>query len=353
MSSLKTTQISAADDDRFMHWLLDSIEFDSVVLHAGRYCGPWRASTAGHSQASFHLVLSGECYLHLPGQAPLRLGARDGVFLLRDMDHFLSPYSDSTTRVTALPIQALAGGGVEDGTGLACGFFQFHGALGALVIDAFPGYLVSRADDCAATGGAALFELMLAETGADPERPSALLGRLTELLFFYLLRNAARQEGHVTGLLALARRAEFAGLLDELLRYPARDWRIDSMASASNMSRATFYKRFTDACGMPPAQLLVLLRMTIAVQRLKDGDSVERTASHVGYQSAAAFTRAFQRSVGASPGAYRRQTSASALPRSERAPAPASSGTPHRMQFGTFEQEKPTPAHGAGRLPAQ
>lgn len=330
---MNTAPTDAPDQDRFAHWLLGSIEFNSVVLHAGRYCGPWRASTAGVAQASFHLLLSGQCYLHLPGQAPVLLRARDGVFLLRDVDHYLSPYADPAARIGATAMQPMDADG--EGTGMACGFFQFRGALSALVLDSFPDYLISRADDPALAGGAALFELMLAETGGDPERPSPLIGRLTELLFFYVLRHAARQAPIGAGLLALARRGEFTHLLDALLRDPAADWTIDSMARASRMSRATFYKHFSEACGMPPAQLLLLLRMTIAAQRLKAGDSVERAAFHVGYQSAAAFTRAFQRSTGASPGAYRRQ-------------APE-----RRARLQTFEQEKATSRHGAPGPAAQ
>jgi AraC-like DNA-binding protein len=333
MPNAPTPAGSGAADDSFARWLLDSIEFDSVVLHAGRYCGPWRASTSGAAKASFHLILRGECYLHIPGQPPLPLRARDGVFLLRDVDHHLSPFKDPQARAVAqsmLPLQP----DDADGTGMACGFFHFHGALSGLVIDSFPDYLVARADDPALAGSATLFELMLAETGGDPEQPSPLLARLAELLFLYLLRATARRERLDTGLLALARHAEFAPLLDALLRAPAEAWSVESMARASHMSRATFHKRFADACGMPPAQLLLTLRMTIAAQRLKAGESVERAAGHVGYRSVASFTRAFERNAGMAPGAYRKQN-----------------GRQARLQ--TNGQEKPTPGDGGAAALAQ
>ena len=322
----------STDHDKLTHWLLASIALDTTVLHVGQYCGPWRASTAGGALASFHLVVHGNCFLHMPGVAPVALQARDGVFLLRDIDHFLSPHRDPAALKGLMAMQAL-GAASAGGTGLACGVFQFRGALSTLIVDSFPDYLISRAGDPALHASTSLFELILAEAGGDPERPSPLIVRLVELLFFYLIRHAAQGEEIGTGLLALTRSSAFSALLDDMLRAPAGDWSIDNMARAMHMSRATFCKHFSAACGLPPAQFVLLLRMKIAAQRLNAGDSVERAAEHVGYLSHAAFTRAFKRVIGAQPGAYRR------LQRNHRQAA-----------MKMLQQEKPTPATGAGSI---
>lgn len=73
-------------------WLLSGLELRSTLFHAGRYCGAYRASTAGHQRASFHLVLQGACWLHLPARpgraaSKSRLVAGDAVFLMHDMAH--------------------------------------------------------------------------------------------------------------------------------------------------------------------------------------------------------------------------------------------------------------------------
>ncbi|WP_317202338.1 AraC family transcriptional regulator [Janthinobacterium sp.] len=298
------------DSDPLANWLLGDIDIDSAALHVGHYCGNWRASTAGRSVASFHLVLRGACYLHLPGAAPLALGERDGVFLLRDIEHFLSPLPDPRAAGAAPAMLPLAGADAG-GAGLACGFFRLRGALSALLVDAFPDYLILRAGAAAPRAAAALFELILAEAEADPDadplRPSPLLARLVELLFFYLIRHAGARRSADAGLLALARRREFAPLLERLLQAPAEPWDIAGMARLAHMSRASFCKHFAAACGQPPAQFLQLLRMRIAAQRLHAGATVERAAAQVGYQSQAAFSRAFQRVIGAQPGLYRRE----------------------------------------------
>lgn len=295
------------ETDRLVHWLLNGLQLDTTIFHVGTYCGRWSASTAGRGLGSFHLVLQGECYLHMPGQAPVLLGPRDGVFLLRDLPHFLSPDPDPAVVLPRAGMQVLdLEASRPDTTGLACGFFDFHGPAGALMLNSFPSHLVIRAQDQQLRAAAALFELILDEPGTHPDTPSPLIARLAEVLFFYVIRHVAQRKDIAVGLLAVAQRPEFSPLLDQLLRQPGDDWSIDSMARIVHMSRASFYKHFSDTCGQPPAQFLLALRMKIAAQKLDAGDTVDQTAEHVGYRSYAAFSRAFKKVIGQQPGAYRR-----------------------------------------------
>jgi AraC family transcriptional activator of mtrCDE len=293
------------ETDRLVHWLLIGLQLDTTIFHVGKYCGRWRASTAGRGLGSFHLVLQGDCYLHMPGCAPVLLGPRDGVFLLRDMPHFLSPDPDPNVIPVKSSMQVLDAVQVGD-TGLACGFFDFHGPAGALMLNSFPTHLIIRAEDQQLRAAAALFDLILDEPKTHPDTPSPLIARLAEVLFFYVIRHVAQRKDIAVGLLAVAQRPEFSPLLDQLLREPGQDWTIDNMARIAHMSRASFYKNFIDTCGQPPAQFLLALRMKIAAQKLDAGDSVDQTAEHVGYRSYAAFSRAFKKIIGQQPGAYRR-----------------------------------------------
>lgn len=296
---------SAADADRLVHWLIDSVQLEASVFHLGQYCGRWQASTAGRGLGSFHLVLHGECYLHVDGREPVLLKARDGVFMLRDTPHFLGPDADPATARAGTPMAAL-GAPAPDATALACGFFHFRSALSSLIADSFPDSLVLRADDPSLQALCALFDLILLEQPRAPDTPSPLVARLAELMFFYVIRHVARQEDIATGLLAVASRPEFSQLLDRMMQQPGQDWSTETMARTVNMSRSSFYKHFSEASGQAPAQFLLLLRMKIAAQRLHGGETVERTAGHVGYSSYAAFSRAFHKVMGEHPGTFRR-----------------------------------------------
>lgn len=295
----------STETDRLAHWLVSGLELDATVFHVGQYCGPWRASTAGREQASFHLVLRGQSYLHLEGQAPIALGEREGVFLLRDIPHCLTPEPDAGPAFQPCDMQPMAPV-LEGACGLACGFFQFRGLLGELFRSAFPDYVLIRADSAALKAVAPLFDLILAEAERCDGAPSPLIERLTELLFFYVIREVARRDDVAAGLLAVARRPEFAPLLDDLLREPGKPWSIEDMARVARMSRASFCRHFVEASGQPPAQFLLQVRMKIAARRLQSGDSVLRAAEHVGYYSQAAFTRAFKKVIGEQPGAFQR-----------------------------------------------
>jgi len=307
------------NSEKIADWLLSSLELKSTLFHVGSYCHKWRASTAGHQSASFHLVLQGECWLHLPAYAArpaysLHLQAGDALFLLDDIPHCLSPNSrppapgDDALRFGEMQaFNAMEPGTAVPGqVGLACGFFEFRSELDRLVFGLLPEYLVVPLEDPALAGARVVFDLIRNEAGRGGEPPSALIARLTDVLFFYALRDAVRRQDIAPGLWSLMRRTEFAPLVAAIIDAPGKTWTTDVMAAFVHMSRARFCKQFSDACGQPPAQFVTLIRMQVAAAMLREGAPILGTAEHVGYQSESAFSHAFKRITGMQPGAYRR-----------------------------------------------
>ncbi len=291
--------------DRLIHWLVNGLEIEASLFHVGQYCGDWRGSTAGRESSSFHLILRGQAYLHIAGRAPVLLGENEGVFLLKDIPHFLSPEANPTSPPPACAMQPMQPP-QADGTGLACGFFQLKGMMGDLFKDSFPDHFLIRADTPASHAIAPLFRIILSEAGRTRDMSSPLIERLTEVLFFYAVREVAQQPDMAAGLWRVASRPAFAPLLAQLLDEPGRAWSLDEMAQLVHMSRASFCRHFTTTSGQSPAQFLLQLRMKIAAQRLRKGETVTRAAEQVGYQSPAAFTRAFKKVIGEHPGIYLR-----------------------------------------------
>ncbi|WP_321910304.1 AraC family transcriptional regulator [Burkholderia cepacia] len=297
-------------------WLLSGLELRSTLFHVGRYCGVYRASTAGHQRASFHLVLEGACWLHLParnGRAAhsTRLVAGDAVFLMHDMTHCLTPdaiapsddeYTVRIGTMTPLAEPASSPGDVA----LACGFFEFRSDLGDAIAGLMPDHLLARHDDAKLAGARTLFDLIRTEAARAQDAPSPLVNRLTDALFFYALRAVASSDDFAPGLWSVMRRAEFTPLVGAIIEKPGDDWTTHTMAAFCHMSRARFCKQFAQACGQPPAQFLALLRMKVAAEMLRQGASTLSTAEHVGYQSESAFAQAFKRVTGLPPGTCRR-----------------------------------------------
>ncbi|HEK1009693.1 TPA: AraC family transcriptional regulator [Pseudomonas putida] len=290
-------------------WLLEGLELDASLFHVGRYCGGWHASTQGMGRASFHLVVQGHCWLHIDGQAEaVRLEAGDAVFLLRDLAYRLSGDQDPVS-ACAQPRQAMQAldAHANDGVGLVCGFFHFRPGLSSLIVEGLANWIVLRADEPAGHAARALFGLILEECERLPAPSQTLLERLTHLLFLYVLRQQVHAGQTLGGLVALARQPAFAGLLAQLIEQPGQAWTLETMAACTGLSRSAFFKRFNELAGQSPGQVLLALRMRHACQLLQAGNTVEQVGAQVGYQSVAAFTRAFAKAVGVQPGAYRRQ----------------------------------------------
>jgi len=289
--------------------LLSALDVESSLYHLGQYCGSWAASTGGHDRGSFHLVLRGGCWLHLPraGGRAVALNAGDGVFFLRDVPHRLGPHPDPAAMPPGLagemtPLEPPQ----PDGTALACGFFRLRAGMGVILSETLPDHLVLRADDPRFASARALFGLILEESARPPQPSTVLLERLTNLLVFYVLRHLADEGPQAGGLLALARDPALAALLQAVMAEPGRPWTLQDMARRTHMSAATLHRRFTRLGAVTPAQLLQQLRMRAAARLLAQGWRIAETAEHVGYQSQAAFSRLFQRTLGHTPSAWRR-----------------------------------------------
>jgi AraC family transcriptional regulator, activator of mtrCDE len=282
--------------DKTFHLLLSNLQFESSLFHVGRYCGDWRASTAGRTKASFHILLHGDCGLHFSAGGPsVTLHAGEAVFLLRDVPHYLSPHSN--------PLPA---GEPSSSVGIACGFFEFASGITKLVISLLPDYIVLRRDDPALAGVRAIFDLLRAETGGGEDARSPLITRLTDLLFFYAVRQAAQNNTVAPGLAWLVRHTEFSALVSAIGDSPGSPWTTSTMARFVHMSRATFCRRFAEVCNQAPAQFVTLIRMKLAAELLREGVPIARVADHVGYHSESAFAHAFKRTLGMQPGGYRR-----------------------------------------------
>jgi len=290
-------------------WLLESLELEASLFHVGRYCGGWHASTHGLARSSFHLVVQGQCWLHIDGDEQAHaLNAGDAVFLLRDLPYRLSS-AQSSTAARELPRMAMTElePQARDGVGLVCGFFHFKSGLSSLIIESLPDWIILRAGDPSSKAARALFEMILEECQREPAPSSAMLERLSHLLFLYVLRQQVADNPTLGGLVALARHAQFAPLLDQLIAHPQNPWSLESMAACTGLSRSAFFKRFNELAGQSPGQVLLALRIRHACQLLRSNHTVEQACAAVGYQSIAAFTRAFAKAVGVQPGAYRKQ----------------------------------------------
>ena len=152
--------------------------------------------------------------------------------------------------------------------------------------------------------------LRMAVSESNRKRPGgeAVLERMSEMLFVEVLRRYVDTlPPEQTGWLAGMRDPVIGRVLSILHEKPAEAWTVDRLGSEAGVSRSSLHDRFVHFIGQPPMQYLTSWRMQLASARLRDTDlKVVDVALDVGYESEAAFSRAFKRVVGAAPGTWRR-----------------------------------------------
>ncbi len=153
----------------------------------------------------------------------------------------------------------------------------------------------------------AILELLAAETQAVQPGTAITAGSIANLVLVQSLRThlEAASSQPASWLRALTD-PQIGATLCLMHSDPARPWRIEELAAATAMSRTTFMQRFKALVGLPPLEYLLRWRMTLASARLREGHkSLAQIAESVGYGSSSAFSLAFKRTTGQSPGHFR------------------------------------------------
>jgi AraC family transcriptional activator of mtrCDE len=285
---------------------------------------PWvldePAATPG--VAPFHVIVEGGARVDVPGHEPLDLAPGDVVVFPGGSAHRLH----AGPAANAAPVRPLAGDGPlqrkgNDGTGpgtaILCGSFVFEGAARQALVRALPAVMVVRASRAGDFPGLhALVRLLQHETAQVRPGGDVVVAQLSGALFALLLRAwLAGTQHDAPGLFAVLADRRLGNALARMLEAPERAWKVEDLADACHMSRATFARLFARLCGMPPADMLTQLRMARAARALLQGEgAVGDVALAVGYQSEAAFNRVFKRHYGIGPGGYRRTAHHAGLP---------------------------------------
>lgn len=260
-----------------------------------------------------HLVLEGECWFRHASCGWFAVPAGHAAVIAHGDRHDLC---DRPGRATA-PFAAMLGEGslldvrhlrFETGPGnttrLLCGFLGCdERAFEPLCRSLPPVFQVDLGTHMQALVGYAVASALDDSPGA-----AGLRGRIAELLFMGALRAyMCNLPANASGWLAGLRDPVVGRALQALHAQPCRRWTVDELAAAVASSRSALTAHFADVLGEAPMHYLARLRMSLAARELSDSHkSLAAVASNVGYDSPAAFQRAFKRSFGTPPAAWRR-----------------------------------------------
>jgi AraC-like DNA-binding protein len=307
--------------------VLRVVQLRGAVFFNASFTAPWcfpsppgpaivQALAPGAEQlVLYHYLTEGACVVHVDGSAPVRLEAGDIVMFPHADAHLMAHPSvaqaapmDVATLLRERPRELRAGGGGES-TRFICGYLTCDPRLCRPILSALPRMLsVSLRDGDGAWLGSS-FQRAVDEAASSRPGGEGVLAKLSEVMLVETLcRYMAQLPPEQTGWLAGVRDRAVGRSLALMHERPAHPWTVDSLAREVATSRSVLAERFTHFVGQSPMQYLTKWRLALAADLLRRSAlSAARIAEEVGYETDAAFSRAFRREFGMPPATWRRQ----------------------------------------------
>jgi AraC-like DNA-binding protein len=327
--------IAAASEIDVLSDMLRSVRLTGSMLFLVEAARPW-VSWAPQTEAfrrlvlpaaqhliSFHIVVRGGCWAGLADAPPERFETGDVLVIPHGDPYYLADPPDAERSygfeealtffrhmaAGKMPSTVLEGGKGPATTQFICGFLGCDLRPFNPVLSALPRLLRVHPATQSGDGLPPLIAFALQELRGRRSGAQVVKLRTAELLFVDVMRRHLEAlPGEQVGWLAGLRDPLVARVLALLHEAPARSWTLDSLAAGAGTSRSVLAERFVHFIGQPPMQYLRQLRMQLASRLLlEDGAKVVTVAAAVGFESEAAFSRAFKKCVGLPPDEWRRQ----------------------------------------------
>jgi AraC-like DNA-binding protein len=271
-----------------------------------------------------HYIQSGKCWLELPHDEPILLGAGDFVMLPRWPEHALSlSLGNRPAKIRALverssqpiwfpglvldqPIRLDAGEGTEFCRVISMIFHVWDPDKNP-VLTCLPE--VAHLSPVSGTTQSLLetvTRFIEDERNSDRKGYAVISNKLADLVFTQTVREQLQSHpSDMTGFLRGLADPALSSLLPMLHGQPEAHWTLASMAAQCGLSRSAFAMRFKNLIGITPRAYLNTLRMTRSAELLRHGKRVKVVSDAAGFRSEQAFATAFRRAFSETPGKYR------------------------------------------------
>ncbi|HEY1386421.1 MAG TPA: AraC family transcriptional regulator [Dongiaceae bacterium] len=271
---------------------------------------------------AFHLITEGGCWAQIVDDPASVVHASAGELLVVPQGEPNILTNDlQLPAMSAAPLLAeqletrpgdvmkLSHGGGGTATRMICGFLACDDVLSNPILSALPRvFKIDMRHDPHSAWLESSLKFAAAEAAQSRAGSTIVLARLSELLFVEAVRRCIDtlpedRKGWLAGM-----RDRFVGRALSLLHArPAHDWTVDELARTAGTSRSALAQRFTELLDEPPMQYLMRWRLQIAAHELRTGSkTLAAIAADVGYESEAAFNRAFKREFGQPPAGWRK-----------------------------------------------
>lgn len=317
--------------------VLASVKLTGAVFFNAEFSAPWGVVTPGPATLApalapgaehlvvYHLVVNGHARITMPDGLGIELAPGDVAVFPHGDPHLIANGQDmespeqsmaASEHIAGRNLSLLRTGAGGQTTRLVCGFMACDPHLGRPILDGLPGcFKVNVRTDKSGVWLENSILHLVEEAGGGGIGTDAMLSKLAEVLFVHTLRRyIAGLPAEEIGWLAGARDPVVGRSLRLMHSRVDQDWTIADLAREVGVSRSALVERFTRYLSEPPMTYLAKWRLRLAARSLKTTPkSVADIATTVGYESEAAFNRAFKREFGMPPARYRREQRAAAV----------------------------------------
>jgi len=297
---------------------LHLMRMSGAFYSLSEFTAPWGlAMPAMPDCLMFHVITTGRCWLEVDGEEPRLLAPGDLALVPHGEGHSLmSEPGVEVDDLFDLPREELSEryellrhGGGGSATNMVCGAVHFDHPAAQHLVSLLPKVIcVDAWESDHADWLQSTLRLMAAEAKALKPGGETVVTRLADVLVVQAIRAwIAEDPSAQTGWLGALQDPQIGRAILLVHRQPEVDWTVESLAREAGMSRSAFAVRFRELVGESPMQYVTRWRMQLAVKFLHEEDTpLADLAGRLGYGSEAAFSRAFKRAMGVSPGAVRR-----------------------------------------------
>jgi AraC-like DNA-binding protein len=309
--------------------VLTTVHLQGALQFCPTLSAPWGIRVDAQPQrAFFYSLVRGSCYLEIDGsEMPLPLAAGDVVMLAQGTGHTLRDCLQSPTIAleemarngcSSQGLKTLQWDGSGDTTALVSGAFKFENRRTSHFLSILPPLLYISAEDGHNVPGLKnTLQLLVDESAPKTPGTEIIRARLTDVLFVQILRafiaQVTKLSQNCKGSARLLRAfvdPQISRALTLIHQQPQRRWTLTELAKQLGMSRTSFAVRFSQVAGITPLDYVRKWRIHRACDLLQQAEhSLDEIAERVGYESGAAFSKAFKREMGITPGLYRRKQS--------------------------------------------
>lgn len=300
--------------------IFNTIRLRGTLYFRTDYSPPWAITVPAYQQAArFHLVVQGRCHVALASGRSVDISAGDLILISRGQEHTLSDRSGRTPAPLERVVKESGYDGIgafvvgtgdpQAATQMVCGHLGFTQGADHPLLRALPDVMVlTQGDRMRHPLLDEILRLVARRAFTETLGVSASIARLSEVFFIEAVRASIDHHPELSRIMTAMTDEHIGRALHLVHLAPGDHWSVEGLAAAVGMSRSRFAERFTDLLGQSPMAYVSEWRLQKALVRLSYSEtSVKEVAAEVGYQSAAAFTRAFAQRFGMPPSEYRSQ----------------------------------------------